>query len=341
MPVDKQVLLRYKVLNKCFRDLYRKYTIDDLVEECTKAMREARYDSGGVAKRTIQNDINNLQMAPYSIKLVENLRIGHKRVYRYCDTFYTLPLFNIDDSDRNKILAAVNVLENYGGEPLMDWARTLLMQIESGLFGSDSSSVVSFQSNPDLKNLSLFGDLLQAIINKKVLKLTYAPFGKDAYEVRVYPYHLKQFNDRWFLIAQAEGYDKFGHYALDRIERFEVVDMPYVESEVDFSEYFDDVIGVTVPDRSEPVDVILRVSNYRINYIKTKPLHLSQRVIGEDKDHTTISINVKINKELIARILSFGADIEVLAPAPLRAEIAEIIQVMSNKYTKDAESLHS
>ena len=41
MPVDKQVLLRYKVLNDCFRNPYREYTIEDLVDECSKAaMRE-------------------------------------------------------------------------------------------------------------------------------------------------------------------------------------------------------------------------------------------------------------------------------------------------------------
>ena len=332
MPVDRQVLLRYQVLNKCFRSRYREYTIDDLVDACNKAMLKAFDMEDGVSKRTVQNDIANLQMPPYNIRLDENLKNGRKRIYRYYDTNFTLPQFRMNDSDRNKIQAAVNVLENYAGEPLLDWARTLLMQIESGLFGSDSSSVVSFQSNPDLKNISLFGDLLQAILNKKVLKLTYAPFGKDAYEARVYPYHLKQFNDRWYLIAQAVGYDTLGHYALDRIERFEEIDMPYVESEVDFSEYFDDVIGVTVPERYEPVDVILRVSNNRFNYIKTKPLHLSQRVIGEDSNHTRISINVKINKELIALILSFGPDVEVIAPENLRKEVAQRISAMNNNY---------
>ena len=275
---------------------------------------------------------NDELVGRYDFTLDENLKNGRKRIYRYCDTNFTLPQFRMNDSDRNKIQAAVNVLENYAGKPLLDWARTLLMQIESGLFGSDSSSVVSFQSNPDLKNISLFGDLLQAILNKKVLKLTYAPFGKDAYVARVYPYHLKQYNDRWYLIAQAVGYDTLGHYALDRIERFEEIDMPYVESEVDFSEYFDDVIGVTVPERYEPVDVILRVSNNRFNYIKTKPLHLSQRVIGEDRNHTRISINVKINKELIALILSFGPDVEVIAPENLRKEVAQRISAMNNNY---------
>ena len=148
----------------------------------------------------------------------------------------------------------------------------------------------------------------------------------------MFPYYLKQFNDRWYLIAQAVGYYNYGHYALDRIESFEEVDMKYLESEIDFEEYFDDVIGVTVPERLEPLDVVLRVSNNRFNYIKTKPLHLSQRVIGEERTHTTIAINVKINKELISLILSFGPDVEVIAPANLRKEVAKRIRAMNYPY---------
>ena len=338
MPNVKHVDIRHKVLNDCFRDPFRKYTIDDLVDECNKAM--LKLGKPEVSKRTVQNDIMTLE-TDYGIRLDETLHIGKKRVYRYYDMSYTLQKFKMDDSERNKILAAVNVLENYEGEPVMDWARTLLTQIGSGLFGSDSSSVVSFQSNPDLKGISLFGDILRAIINKKVLKLTYAPFGKDSFTDKIYPYYLKQFNDRWYLLAQAVGYDTFANYALDRIESFEEIDMPYKESEVDFEEYFDDVIGVTVPEGCEPVDVILSVSNSRYNYIKTKPLHLTQRKLGEDKAYTRISINVKINKELIALLLSFGSDIEVLAPVSLREEIAQKIHAMSGKYSNDAENLHT
>ncbi len=78
MPVDKQVLLRYQVLNECFRNKYRDYTIDDLVDECSKAMREKLDIMDGVSKRTIQNDIANLEMPPYNIRLDENLKSGRK-----------------------------------------------------------------------------------------------------------------------------------------------------------------------------------------------------------------------------------------------------------------------
>ena len=337
MPVDKQVMLRYQVLNKCFRNRYREYTIDDLVDECNKAL--VRIDKQEVSKRTIQNDINILE-ADYGIKLDAKLKQGKKRLYRYVNTNYSIPLFRINDEERHKLHDAIHVLENFEGEPMYDWARTMLMQIEGGLFTEESTPVVSFQSNPDLKGLNLFRGLLQAIIKKRVLMIKYAPFGKDSYCERVYPYHLKQFNDRWYLIAQAVGYDTLGHYALDRIEDVDEISIPYKESEVDFEEYFNDVIGVTVPEHLESVDVLMRISNKRFNYIKTKPLHLSQRVISEEKDHVTISINVKITKELIALIHSFGPDIEVVSPASLRAEITNDIHSLNLIYSIDEKNLH-
>lgn len=332
MPVDKQVLLRYKILNRCFRNRYKEYTIDDLVDECNKALRKA--DKQDVSKRTIQNDINVME-TDYDIRLDEKLKRGRQRLYRYRDTSYSLPIIRMNDEERNKIQDAIRVLEDFEGDPLYDWARTLLMQVGGGMFNVDTSSVVSFQSNPDLKGLNLFGKLLQAILTKRTLKIAYPPFGKDSYTERVYPYHLKQYNDRWYLIAQAVGYDTYGHYALDRIESFEKISLPYKESEVNFNEYFDDVIGVTVPERYEPVNVILRVWSNRFNYIKTKPLHLSQRIISEEDGYTKISINVKINKELISLLLSFGPDVEVIAPASLRKMIAKDIHAMSDKYPDD------
>ncbi len=70
MPVDKQVIERYRVLNECFRNSYRDYTIDDLVDECNKALR--RLDKPEVSKCTIQNDIVNME-TDYGIRLNEKL----------------------------------------------------------------------------------------------------------------------------------------------------------------------------------------------------------------------------------------------------------------------------
>lgn len=331
MPVDKQVLLRYQVLNDCFRNPYREYDIDDLVDACSEAMRRKLDMTAGVSKRTVQNDIAALQLPPYSIRLDETFFRGKKRLYRYTDTNYSLPMYRMNDSERHKIQDAIYVLRAFEGEPLYDWARTVLMQVEGGLLNETTKSVVSFQTNPDLKGLNLFNELLQAILSKRVLKITYAPFGKDPYQERIYPYHLKQYNDRWYLIAQAVGYDTLAHYALDRIEDFEEIQMKYKEPDVDFEEYFDDVIGVTVPE-GKPEDIVIKVAKKRYNYIKTKPLHMSQRVIEEGDDYAVISINVKLNNELEAHLLSFGSDVEVLTPTSFRARISEKIKIMNHNY---------
>lgn len=330
MPVDKQVLLRYQVLNRCFRNKYREYTIDDLVDECNKALRKA--DRPEVSKRTIQNDIAQLETTdPYYIRLNENLKRGRQRIYRYVDTNYNLPLFRMNDEERNKIEDAIYVLKQFEGEPLYDWVRTILMQIEGGLFNEEASPVVSFQSNLDLKGLEHFNKLLRAILSKRILKLRYTPYGKAQITVTAYPYFLKEYNDRWYLIAQVKGYDSYAHYALDRIDDFEEVAVPYKEPGIEFDEYFDDVIGVTVPEK-DAEDIVLRINKPRFDYIRTKPLHLSQRIVEENDYFAVVTINVKVNRELESLILSFGDDMEVLVPKQFRDRISNKIKAMNQKY---------
>jgi len=115
MPVDKQVHLRYQVLNRCLRNRYREYTLDDLVDECNKTLR--RYDKSHVSKRTIQKDLNAIE-ADYHILLDETLRQGRKRIFRYADTNQSIPLYNINDEERNKIDDAIRVMEQFEGEPV-------------------------------------------------------------------------------------------------------------------------------------------------------------------------------------------------------------------------------
>ena len=110
MPEDKQVHIRYQVLNKCLRDPFKEYTIDDLVDVCNAVLRKA--DRQEVSKRTIQNDIAQLQLDPYYVRLDESLFRGKKRIYRYYDMDYTLPQFQMDDEERFKIQAALNVCKD-------------------------------------------------------------------------------------------------------------------------------------------------------------------------------------------------------------------------------------
>ena len=337
MPETKNVRLRYEVLNRCFRNIGREYDYDDLLKECNKALREN--GDREVSLRTIKDDITNLKRR-YNIPLDKTFRRGRTQLFRYTDTNYTLPFIMVDDTDRHKIQDALRELSYYEGEPLYDWTRHVLIQIEAGMFDDEASSYVSFQCNPDLQGQQHFAPLLQAIIHKHALKLHYTPFGKDTTTLRISPYHLKQYNDRWYLIAYVNEFEFIANFALDRIERFEEIAIPYKESEIDFTEYFDDIVGVT-SNASDPIDIVFKVSKESMGYVKTKPIHLSQRCLEETDDYAIFSINVKTNYELDSKLLSFGTALEVLAPAPYRLHMANKIRLMYEKYANNAENLHT
>ncbi len=99
-----------------------------------------------------------------------------------------------------------------------------------------------------------------------------------------------------------------------------------------FSEYFDDIIGVTLDSEAEPQQILLKVTNTLMPYIETKPLHGSQKIKQRTTDFTLLSLDIIPNYELIALLLSYGDGIEVVEPTDFRKTIAEKVKSMYKKY---------
>ena len=107
----------------------------------------------------------------------------------------------------------------------------------------------------------------------------------------------------------------------------------YIDNiDIDFDAYFDDYIGVTKTIGKEKEIIKLKFMYPRADYIKTKPLHLSQRIISDSKTELVIILDLIINKEFEAKILEFGKDIEVIEPQWFRNEISEILSLSCSKY---------
>lgn len=295
------------------------YTLLDLM---------ALLDAG---ERTVRKDLCQIQQAPYKAKLWNEYR-GKERLYRYKDVNYSLPLFDDQDEARKKMSEAMEAIASYKGNPHYEWLNMCLMAIEhNGLSGIES--VMSFDNNAYLMGIEYIGVLADAIVNKYPIKLKYQPYGMEEQDLQVSPYHLKQYNNRWFLIGKPMGKDVIYNYALDRIKGVEHLSKAYEETEVDFAEYFDDVIGVSVNDI--PVEHIeLLVNKNRYPYLKTKPLHWSQKHWQEkDTEYSVcLSIDVKPNNELVSTLFSFGSDIVVVSPACLRKVMKDKVEKLRNAY---------
>jgi predicted DNA-binding transcriptional regulator YafY len=182
----------------------------------------------------------------------------------------------------------------------------------------------------------LITPIYNAIIYKQVLSITYQSFKvNEKQNFTIHPYFLKQYNNRWFVFGLNEASDRLINLALDRIVKLKELKKKYKEnSTVDFNEYFEDVIGVSVNLNIKPQQILLSVKNERLPYIETKPLHGSQKIKDREKTHTKVSIEVIPNNELESLLLYFGDDLQVLEPLDLRLRISEKIKNMATYYKK-------
>jgi len=97
-------------------------------------------------------------------------------------------------------------------------------------------------------------------------------------------------------------------------------------------DYFDDIIGVSKPEKETPVKIKLKFSKHRLKYVLTKPLHGTQKPDKSDETRQTITIEVIPNQELFQTLLSFGADVEVVSPETIRQKMKNIIEEMRLNY---------
>ncbi len=236
------------------------------------------------------------------------------------------------------LMEAVAVLQRFEGVPHFDWLTDLENKLyTTSKLGNDSQKVVSFQHNQYLTGMDKwYKPIFSAILAKKVIEITYHPFGKEPRTVAASPYHLKQYNNRWFLVANNKGYDGLTNYAIDRIEDVRETNRTYVplDEDFDFDEWFADVVGVTVRPDALVEDVILHVNDKAWNYITTKPLHESQTIThGQQPDgRWEVRLKVQDNYELRSVLRSFGDEIEVMAPASLRQGMKEMAERVLKMY---------
>ena len=63
MPANKNALIRYKTIDNCLRNRYRRWTLEDLVDACSDALYDMEGINKGVSVRTVQGDIQMMRSA--------------------------------------------------------------------------------------------------------------------------------------------------------------------------------------------------------------------------------------------------------------------------------------
>lgn len=333
----KHADIRYEVLDRCFGSS-KPYFIEDLIEECNKALWEEGKE-GNISERTIRSDIAYLKRKfSERFELDENAFEGKRKIYRYKDT--TFSINGLNQKELAKVKDTLAVLLKFRGLPQFTWINEIVTEIKARLkidVDDNYREVIAFESNEDYEGLVHITDLFNAIINKQVLNIKYQPFSSpEPQQLEFHSYYLKQYSSRWFIIGHNPQFtkQKYQILALDRISKkgISIVKKKYEESDENWQDYFSDFVGVSKED-GKPVEIkLLIVDKEQANYIRTKPLHQTQKPIKEVKEGFETSIKVIPNYELYKLFLSFGERIKVLGPESVKAEMKRKIEGMKKLY---------
>lgn len=334
MAVNKNALIRYQVLDKCFRNPGRMFFLEDLLEECNEALIELDPNSTGIQRRQLYDDLTFMQSEKgWSVPL-EKYRYGRKVYYRYSDLNFSINNQPLNDSELAQIKSAVQVISRFSGTPEFEWVNEMIPMLESkfGLI-EQKGQTITFQSNVDLKGLDFITPIFNAIINERVVSVKYKDFKSvEPYDIIFHPYHLRQFNNRWFVFGLNEEYAvETWNLALDRIISINETTSKYQNCNIEWEDYFYDIVGVTKPPDSKVQEIKFLFSQDISNYVTTKPMHPTQKSSYTEQG-LEVSIKVIPNYELESLILSFGEKVKVLSPVSFVDRIQNRMQDAVNNY---------
>ena len=337
MATNKNASIRYQVLDRCFRDRHHRYFLEDLVEKCDEAL--AYYNgTGGVSRRQIFEDIKYMESdSGWKIQL-QRPRFGRRTYYSYVDPNFSINSQPLTEDEAKQLEAVILTLSRFRGVSCHEWIDSVISSLEWRFnLKRSEHNIIGFEQNERLRGLHFLSPIIEATVRQQVLRITYQSYKELSVEriLTVHPYYLKEYNNRWYLLAKDNDSEYICTLALDRIHDMELVnDVSFIPTSRNFESYFDDVIGVSMPDESVQMEhIVIKATTRQFLYLISKPLHASQKIISEENH--IVSIDVRPNYELDYHILSLGTAVEVLEPNSYRQHLKELTKELYEKYNED------
>lgn len=334
MPANKEAFIRYRIIDRMLRNKYKPYpTMYDIVDELEDKLGKTFSES------TIQKDIKAMKedellgyKAPISYSKI------HKGYY-YEDPAFSITEIPLSEQDIASIEFAATVLQQFKDVKLFSEFGSAVdkifnaVNVSTLLDEDDLQAAIQFEKVPYYKGSDWIGILLNHIKEREVISFEYQKFDETESKRRLlHPYLLKEYRNRWYLIGMTEPEGAIRTFALDRILDVQKEHIGYrFHAEFTAESYFKHAYGITA-FQGKPEKVKLLISPFSAGYVKTQPLHATQKIVKETKDGIELELTIGITTELIMDILSFGNNLKVLHPENLRKEIIQKLSETINLY---------
>lgn len=204
------------------------------------------------------------------------------------------------------------------------------LQVADGL-----SKHIHFEKRKPRGTENLYG-LLHAIRNKFQIKFAYQKYWENEITHRVVePYALKEFENRWYVLARDLKDKRIKSFGLDRLSDLEITKSPFDSlNDFDINKYYENCFGIVAPEPGQkPEEIILSFDPVQGKYIKSLPLHESQQIIIDNPDEFRIKLKLYITYDLVFELIRFADRLKVVQPQSLINKIMDIHKIAAIQYT--------
>jgi len=286
--------------------------------------------------------IKRVKQAPATLKEIEsylkreseihgvNLKVSKKTFKRDLDDINSMYRKNIQfDFSKKKYFIEDLENEDFNNRLLESFEMFNALKINASL-----SDHLDFEKRKSL-GLENFHGFLHAIKNRQQLNFNYQTFYyEEPVLKKTNPYLLKEFKNRWYLVAKDLKDEQIKTFGLDRISAIDITKKKFTYPvKNNPKEKFQHSFGIiALVEGSVPETVVLSFTNHQGNYIKTLPLHHSQEILIDNEQELRIQLKVYIAFDFVQELLSYGDSMKVIEPQSLIDTVKEAYMKALERY---------
>lgn len=195
------------------------------------------------------------------------------------------------------------------------------------------SNYIHFEKRRSQGTENLHG-LLHAIKNHFKISFTYHKYWQNEFSKRnSEPYALKEFKNRWYLLANDLKDNVVKTFGMDRISELTITRHKFkVPKEFNVNELFRNCFGIITPDKEKLHEIELLFNAIQGRFIKSMPLHESQQIISDNENELRVKLKIYITHDFIMELLSYGANVRVIKPNHLIEELKDAYDEALEQY---------
>ncbi len=262
-----------------------------------------------ISSRTIQRDIEQIRYE-FGIEILYN---------RFKNGYY----INYEDS--------INIESFF---KFLEIVNTAELLTDSLIESKDALKYFLFENQGSLKGLEHLKEILQAVRERRIISFSYLSYITD--QIKKYslkPYLIKEYQDRWYIIGILENSNEFRTFGIDRIEKLKLKSKIFLpDKNINAAKLFEDIIGLNYSG-GKIEKVVLSFTCLQGKYIKSLPIHKSQKILIDNSEEFRIELNIIPNYELIQKIMFYGDAVKILKPKWLMLDIKERFKKALENYS--------